>query len=108
MEEGSEVLESPHNRRWPGNPGTGEGKHLNKALTRRPVAEVRRPEQASDNAIIATFHKKQWEIQWETYRRRRAEAHQTLAQRTPLGKTAFKMREGLQKAESTLGFERKE
>ena len=51
---------------------------------------------------MATFHKKQWELKWETYRRRIEEANQTPAQRTPISKLTLKIREGLQKAESSL------
>ena len=51
---------------------------------------------------MATFHRKQWELKWETYRRRIEEANQTPAQRTPLSKLTLKIREGLQKAESSL------
>ena len=51
---------------------------------------------------MATFHKKQWELKWETYRRRIKKANQTPAQRTPINKLTLKIREGLQKAKSFL------
>ena len=102
-------------RGWPWTPGKVKEKHLEKALQSRQEqtaiqnsrtnstrANQRQPISPTDKVTVATFHKKQWELKWETYRRRIEEANQTPAQRTPISKLTLKIREGLQKAESFL------
>ena len=56
----------------------------------------------SDSIAIAQYHRSQWKQRWEKYRKRIADVHATPAQRSHLSNKTVKMRNGLQKAESTL------
>lgn len=67
----------------------------------RGTAEVKTP---TKETVISMYHFEQWEKKWELYRRRIPDAHATEAQRTALGRKTLRMREGLQKAESTLAM----
>ncbi len=57
--------------------------------------------QMSERAI-AQFHKSQWDLQWENYKKRIADINAFLAQRFHLFKKSVKMRDDLQKIESIL------
>ncbi len=56
----------------------------------------------SDSIAITQYHKDQWNQRWEKYRERVADVNATPAQRSHLSNKTVKMRDGLQKAESTL------
>ena len=53
---------------------------------------------------IAQFHKNQWDLRWENYKKRIADINVTLAQRSHLFKRSIRMRDDLQKIESTLAI----
>ncbi len=57
--------------------------------------------QMSERAI-AQFHKSQWDLRWENYKKRIADINAFLAQRFHLFKKSVKMRDDLQKVESIL------
>jgi len=59
------------------------------------------PAPTSERAI-AQFHRSQWDLRWENYKKRIADINATPAQRSHLSKKSVRMRDGLQKAESTL------
>ncbi len=56
----------------------------------------------SDSIAIALYHKGQWEQRWEKYKKRIADVNAISAQRSHLFNKTVKMRDDLQKAESTL------
>ena len=51
---------------------------------------------------IAQFHKSQWDFKWENYKKRIANINVTFVQRFHLFKRSVRMRDDLQKIESTL------
>jgi len=51
---------------------------------------------------IAQFHKSQWNLRWENYKKRIADINASLAQRSHLFKKSVKMRDDFQKIKSTL------
>ncbi len=57
--------------------------------------------QTSERAI-AQFHKSQWNLRWKNYKKRIADINAFLVQRFHLFKKSVKMRDNLQKIESTL------
>ncbi len=57
--------------------------------------------QTSERAIT-WFHKSQWNLRWENYKKRIADINASLAQRFHLFKKSVKMRDDLQKIESIL------
>ncbi len=57
--------------------------------------------QTSERAI-AQFHKSQWNLWWENYKKRIADINAFLAQRSHLFKKSVKMRDDLQKIKSIL------
>ncbi len=58
----------------------------------------------SDSIAITQYHKDQWNQWWEKYRKRVANIHTISAQRLHLSNKMIKMRDDLQKAESTLAM----
>ncbi len=56
----------------------------------------------SDSIAITQYHKDQWNQRWEKYRERVADINAISAQRSHLSNKMIKMRDDLQKAESTL------
>ncbi len=58
----------------------------------------------SDSIAIAQYHKDQWNQRWEKYRERIADVNIISAQRLHLSNKTIKMRDDLQKAESTLAM----
>ncbi len=58
----------------------------------------------SDSIAITQYHKDQWNQQWEKYRERVADVNAISAQRLHLSNKTIKMRDDLQKAESTLAM----
>jgi hypothetical protein len=56
----------------------------------------------SDRAAIALHHRSQWNQRWENYKRCIADTNATSAQRSHLSNKTVKMRDDLQKVESTL------
>ncbi len=58
----------------------------------------------SDNIAITQYHKDQWNQRWEKYRERVADVNAISAQRSHLSNKMIKMRDDLQKAESTLAM----
>ncbi len=53
---------------------------------------------------IAQFHESQWDLKWENYKKRIADINVTFAQRFHLFKRSVRMRDDLQKIESTLAI----
>jgi len=53
---------------------------------------------------IAQFHKSQWNLQWENYKKRIADINASFAQRSHLFKKSVKMRDDLQKIKSILAI----
>ncbi len=53
---------------------------------------------------IAQFHKSQWDLRWENYKKHIADINTTFAQRFHLFKRSVRMRDDLQKIESTLAI----
>ena len=51
---------------------------------------------------IAQFHKSQWNLQWENYKKCIADINASFAQRSHLFKKSVKMHDDLQKIESIL------
>ncbi len=51
---------------------------------------------------IAQFHKSQWNLRWENYKKRIADINASFAQRSHLFKKSVKMCDDFQKIESTL------
>ncbi len=60
------------------------------------------PALTSERSAIAQYHRGQCDLRWENYKTRIADADATPAQRSHLSNKTVKMRDGLQKAESTL------
>ncbi len=58
----------------------------------------------SDSIAITQYHKDQWNQRWEKYRERVADVNAISAQRSHLSNKMIKMRDDLQKAESTLAM----
>ncbi len=58
----------------------------------------------SDSIAITQYHKDQWNQRWEKYRERVADVNAISAQRLHLSNKTIKMRDDLQKAESTLAM----
>ncbi len=58
----------------------------------------------SDNVAIALYHKDQWKQRWEKYKKRITDVNAISAQRSHLFNKMIKMRDDLQKAESTLAI----
>ncbi len=58
----------------------------------------------SDSIAITQYHKDQWNQWWEKYRERVADVNAISAQRLHLSNKTIKMRDDLQKAESTLAM----
>ncbi len=58
----------------------------------------------SDSIAITQYHKDQWNQRWEKYRERVADINAISAQRLHLSNKMIKMRDDLQKAESTLAM----
>ncbi len=58
----------------------------------------------SDSIAITQYHKDQWNQRWEKYRERVADINTISAQRLHLSNKTVKMRDDLQKAESTLAM----
>ncbi len=58
----------------------------------------------SDSIAITQYHKDQWNQQWEKYREHVADINAISAQRLHLSNKMIKMRDDLQKAESTLAM----
>jgi len=56
----------------------------------------------SDRIAIEQYHKSQWDLRWENYKIRIADINAISAQRSHLFKKTIKMRDDLQKVESTL------
>jgi len=58
----------------------------------------------SDSIAIMQYHKDQWNQRWKKYRERVADVNAISAQRSHLSNKMIKMRDDLQKAESTLAM----
>ncbi len=58
----------------------------------------------SDSIAITQYHKDQWNQRWKKYRERVADVNAISAQRSHLSNKTIKMRDDLQKAESTLAM----
>lgn len=95
-------------RRRKPTPGKQKQSHLRRAqgsiITGDPPGNTRAPAppNAGDKAIIAIFHRAQWEKEWESYRQRIPTAHRSPAQSQPIARKSLGLRSGLRKAESTL------
>lgn len=71
-----------------------------KELRYNPHADS--PPRWPQQVAIAQYHRDKWNLRWENYKARIANIKATPAQRSHLSSKSVKMREGLQKAESTL------
>ncbi len=73
-----------------------------KIQSRRERLALAATNSTSDSIAIAQYHRSQWKQRWEKYRKCIAGVHATSAQRSHLFNKTVKMRNGLQKVESTL------
>lgn len=73
-----------------------------KIQPRRRRFDSSTPAPPSERIAIAQYHKSQWNLRWENYKKHIADINATPAQRSHLSKKTVKMRDGLQKAESSL------
>ncbi len=74
-----------------------------KIQSRRERLDFLTTTQTSERAI-AQFHKSQWNLQWENYKKRIANINAFFAQRFHLFKKSVKMRDDFQKVESILAI----
>jgi len=98
------------NQLIPRSPASKKATFLNVSIREGAKIQPRRrrldpstPAPTGEHAI-AQFHKSQWDLRWENYKKRIADINATLAQRSHLSKRSVRMRDGLQKAESTLAI----
>ncbi len=74
-----------------------------KIQSRRERLDLLTLTQTSERAI-AQFHKSQWDFQWKNYKKRIADINASFTQRSHLFRKSVKMRDNLQKIESTLAI----